>query len=194
MMPIKFYDLAATHKTTTTTTTSVRNMDKQKFLISRSSIEKFRADLTKRLHEDNAFTRILARIENVTGVDRVFIVSGVMAAFALYLIIGSFAQLMCNLAGFAYPAYASYKAIESLDKKDDTQWLTYWVVFAFLNVIEFASELILAWFPIYYLCKFVFLLYLHLPMTMGAEKLYTQLVAPVMHKLKGHVASIEPRT
>ncbi|KHJ48716.1 TB2/DP1, HVA22 family [Trichuris suis] len=87
-----------------------------------------------------------------------------------------------------------YKAIESLDKKDDTQWLTYWVVFAFLNVIEFASELILAWFPIYYLCKFVFLLYLHLPMTMGAEKLYTQLVAPVMHKLKGHVASIEPRT
>uniref|UniRef100_A0A5S6QG84 Receptor expression-enhancing protein n=1 Tax=Trichuris muris TaxID=70415 RepID=A0A5S6QG84_TRIMR len=166
-------------------------MDKSKFAISRDSIEKFRADLTKRLHQDNGFTRILGRMENVTGVDRIFIVAGVTTVFALYLIIGYFSQLLCNVAGFAYPAYASFMAIESPDKKDDTQWLTYWVVFAFLNVIEFASEFILSWFPVYYLCKFVFLLYLHLPMTMGAEKLYNQFVAGVMHKVKDRASAMQ---
>jgi hypothetical protein len=70
-----------------------------------------------------------------------------------------------NLVGFVYPAYASFKAIESADKEDDKQWsaarvwraglarmltrlcgpprLTYWVVFSFLTVIEYFSSWIL---------------------------------------------------
>jgi receptor expression-enhancing protein 5/6 len=40
------------------------------------------------------------------------------------------AKLVSDLVGFVYPAYASFKAIDSADPNDDTQWLTYWVVFA----------------------------------------------------------------
>lgn len=39
--------------------------------------------------------------------------------------------LLCSLIGFAYPAYMSFKAIQTADAKDDKQWLTYWVVFSF---------------------------------------------------------------
>ena len=45
------------------------------------------------------------------------------------------------------------KAIESTNKEDDTQWLTYWVVYAAFNIVEFFSDIFLGWFPLYFLFK-----------------------------------------
>ena len=41
-----------------------------------------------------------------------------------------------NFIVFLYPVYASFKAIKSNNKDDDTQWLTYWVIYGLLSVIE----------------------------------------------------------
>lgn len=45
------------------------------------------------------------------------------------------------------------KAIESPNKEDDTQWLTYWVVYGVFSLVEFFSDLFLSWFPFYYMLK-----------------------------------------
>lgn len=45
------------------------------------------------------------------------------------------------------------QALESTRKDDDTRWLTYWVVFALFSVFEFFSDLLLSWFPFYWLAK-----------------------------------------
>ena len=55
--------------------------------------------------------------------------------------------------GFVYPAYCSVRALESRSKDDDTQWLTYWVVFALFSVIEFFSDILVGWVPFYWLTK-----------------------------------------
>lgn len=47
----------------------------------------------------------------------------------------------------------SIKAIESPNKDDDTQWLTYWVVYGIFSIAEFFSDLFLSWFPFYFLMK-----------------------------------------
>ncbi|KRX80203.1 Receptor expression-enhancing protein 5, partial [Trichinella sp. T6] len=146
-------------------------------------VENFREMLTLKLRENNKFNAFLATLESKTGVDRFYIAIGMFLLFCIYLIFGYLAQLLCNLAGFAYPAYASFFAVQSPDKKDDTHWLTYWVVFGFFNVIEFASGFLLSWFPIYYLAKFLLLLYLYIPATRGAEKLYEKVVIPTMARL-----------
>lgn len=102
-----------------------------------------------------------------------------LAATALYFVIGSFAQIICNMVGFAYPAYASvkvtvtshrngmkrphvsrhqalalhFKAIRSGNKDDDTKWLVYWTVFAAFSLADFFAAAIMSVFPIYWLFK-----------------------------------------
>merc|ERR1712232_1485561 len=85
--------------------------------------------------------------------------------------------LLCNLVGFVYPAYASFKAIETVQKDDDTQWLTYWVVYAVFTVVESFSDAILFWVPFYYSFKFGFLLWMML--SRGAETLYKLVLWPL---------------
>lgn len=43
--------------------------------------------------------------------------------------------------------------MESPEKDDDTQWLIYWVVFGVFNIFEFFSDILLSWFPLYFLVK-----------------------------------------
>ena len=57
-----------------------------------------------------------------TGQRRVHVFLGIAFLVAGFFFFGIGAQFMVNVIGFAYPAYASFKAIESSDKRDDMQW------------------------------------------------------------------------
>ncbi|CAH2293066.1 receptor expression-enhancing 6 isoform X1 [Pelobates cultripes] len=105
------------------------------------------------LHGDNVVSRIFGKFEEKTGIKKTYLATGSICSLGLYLIFGYGASLVCNLIGFVYPAYTSIKAIESPDKKDDTIWLTYWVVYGVFSVVEFFSDIFLFWFPFYYLGK-----------------------------------------
>jgi len=130
----------------------------------------------------------LRQIEAATGVKKTYLVAGV-GFFSLLLIFFNIAgQLLTNLVGFAFPAYASFKAIQTSRKDDDTQWLTYWTVFASFSIVETMLETILYWFPFYYLVKLVFLLWLYLPQFRGAEFLYKTVILP---RLSANEAKID---
>lgn len=104
--------------------------------------------ITEELYREGYVQNVLKWIENKSGVKREYVVYGLGSTFGIYLVVGHFAELICNFVGVAYPAYSSIKAIQSSDKQDDTQWLIYWVVFAVLSLIDFASEKICGWFPL----------------------------------------------
>ncbi|KAL0477946.1 hypothetical protein AKO1_012381 [Acrasis kona] len=95
---------------------------------------------------------------------------------------------ICNALCFLYPAYASYKAIKSNGTADDKQWLTYWVTFGLLHVMEFWFGPVLEYIPLYWLLKSGFVLWLQHPSTKGATTLYYKYVQPF---LKNNEARID---
>jgi len=122
-----------------------------------------------------------------TGVRRVYLVLGVGFFLASFVLFGFGSGPLCNLVGYAYPIYMSFKAINSERKDDDSQWLTYWVVFAFFNLIESFTDLLLYWVPFYYFVKMAFLLWCYLPQYEGANVIYKRFIFPNLAKFEGRV-------
>ncbi|GMF18258.1 unnamed protein product [Phytophthora lilii] len=89
----------------------------------------------------------VVELEKQTGVDKfyIFCVGALLAGILLFVVGGE--ELVVGLVGFIYPAYMSFKAINTPGTGDDTQWLTYWVVYAFFNLTESVTDLVLSCDP-----------------------------------------------
>ncbi|XP_037080222.1 receptor expression-enhancing protein 5-like isoform X1 [Pollicipes pollicipes] len=154
-------------------------------------LQYWKDDLEKRLHEKNVFTDYLAMLEEKTGVRRLYLVIGAIGFLILYLAFGYGAGLICNLIAFVYPAYASIKALESTKKEDDTQWLTYWVVYAVFGTVEFFSDILLSWFPFYWLFKCLFLTWCAAPASWnGSLVVYRRVIRPYFLKYENQLDDI----
>ncbi|MES1912910.1 MAG: hypothetical protein MHM6MM_005131 [Cercozoa sp. M6MM] len=127
-----------------------------------------------RLHEVTVLRSLSDKTAGALRPIEILIIAGVALLSALSWL-SSF-RAVSLLISVAYPAYASFQAIESPDKRDDKQWLTFWVVFAFFSAADSLTNLFLVWIPFYALVKMLFFGYLWLPQLRGAEMLYDHLL------------------
>ncbi|XP_024392606.1 HVA22-like protein e [Physcomitrium patens] len=85
-----------------------------------------------------------------------------------------------------YPLYASVMAIESPFKEDDQQWLTYWVLYSFVSLLEMAAAPVFAWIPLYSTIKLAVAAWLVLPQFRGGFILYEKYVRPNFQNVTGY--------
>ncbi|KAI9851416.1 MAG: ER membrane protein DP1/Yop1 [Thelocarpon superellum] len=124
-------------------------------------------------------------LEKQTGVLKVYAFIGIAVVYFFFVVFNIGGQLLVNLAGFIIPAYYSLQALFSATKVDDTQWLTYWVVYAFLTVFESGVNAVY-WFPFFYTFKLFLVLWLALPQFGGAQIIFRSFLQPVFAR---HFAS-----
>ncbi|KAG9391544.1 TB2/DP1/HVA22-related protein [Carpediemonas membranifera] len=96
---------------------------------------------------------------------------------------------LVNIIQFTYPAYASFKALQTDEPDDDQQWLSYWIIVGIFNILEFFLDIIMRFLPVpfYYEFKILFLLWAQLPFTKGAFHLYKTIVEPWLRKYEGSI-------
>lgn len=101
---------------------------------------------------------------------------------------GTLSALITNGVGVAYPAYASFKALETPEEGDDRQWTTYWIIYGCFSMVEVFADLLVSWFPFYFPFKLIFLIALQWPGLNLAGVIYTNYLRPL---LKKHEAEID---
>ncbi|KAF2095089.1 hypothetical protein NA57DRAFT_45365 [Rhizodiscina lignyota] len=120
----------------------------------------------------------LNNFEQQTNVPKTYVVLGLAALYFFLIFFNIAGEFLVNIAGFVIPGYYSLEALFTSGQADDTQWLTYWVVYAFLTVFESAVNAVY-WFPFYYTFKFVLVLWMALPQTSGAQIVFRSFLQPV---------------
>jgi len=123
----------------------------------------------------------MTQIEQKTSVPKAWLFIGSSAVLLVGMLVNALAAPISNFIGWLLPAYLSFRALETKEAEDDIQWLTYWVVFGFFNFLEsIALNLVLYYFPFYYVFKTAFVLWLQLPATKGARTLYLSVARPLL--------------
>jgi len=121
----------------------------------------------------------LKDLEEKTGYPKAyFFVGGVSLLFAALTLVGG-AKLIVDLVGFVYPAYMSFKSMDS-GNHDDTQWLTYWVVFSAFTILESFCAFAVNLIPFYFWIKVGAIVYMWHPSSRGAQTLYEQFLRPIV--------------
>ncbi|KAA0196539.1 Receptor expression-enhancing protein 6 [Fasciolopsis buskii] len=142
-----------------------------------------RRQFEKSLRRPGVLSDALTYCEKKSGLDRNVIAYGALVILFIYVLIGYGAELLVLLVGFLYPAYQSVKAIETQQKEDDTQWLIYWVVFAFVQLVEGCTFALLTYLPLYSIMKCIFLLHCMAPFNEnGSILIYKHIIRPLFVK------------
>ena len=83
--------------------------------------------------------------------------------------------------GIMYPAFMSLKSLDSGDAAGTGYWLTYWIVWSCMTVLE-VFEAVALYIPFYYELKLALVIWLIHPQSKGAEVCFKQFVQPMLKK------------
>lgn len=137
---------------------------------------------------ENEYMQVIAA--KVPKARPAYLAGGVSVFIFLFLVWGVGARFVANLVGFIYPLYQSFHSLKD-GKADETdsQWLTYWVVYAVFTLIESLTDFLSNWIPLYHLVKIGFLVWCFLPQTLGALVIYRTVIEPILVRYEGHIDS-----
>jgi receptor expression-enhancing protein 5/6 len=120
----------------------------------------------------------LVQLEIKTGQPKAYFFLAFVAVIIGFSVLLAGGKLIVDLAGFVYPAYMSFKSLEA--HIDETQWLTYWVVFSTYSIAESFLAPLVSMIPFYFWIKIAFIVYMYHPSTKGALMIYQQGLRPML--------------
>jgi len=113
-----------------------------------------------------------------------------VAVFLILVVLFTFGgDALSNLIAFAYPMYETGCTLRSFKTEDVKQWLTYWQIVAFLELVESFLAFLVESIPGYFLIKIGFLVWCMLPETKGATTIYAKVLDPIINKFHSQPAA-----
>ena len=126
-----------------------------------------------RISNDFSEVQPLFDVAKLLKVHPTYVILGVFLLLFVPINLGLFPHFFVSVLGFLYPSYMSVKTMDHLKKENQRQWLTYWLVFCFLEIFNCLFMLIFSMIlPFFYPLKALFLIWLFYPKSKGATILF----------------------
>lgn len=100
----------------------------------------------------------------------------------LLIVLGFLQPFIHAISACAYPAYMSFKALNTDDVDDDRKWLVYWTVYGTIRIAEPLVYPFLRHLPYFPIIELFFLVWLYHDSTNGANLLYEHYIRPALEK------------
>jgi receptor expression-enhancing protein 5/6 len=129
----------------------------------------------------------LKELEEKTGHSKVYFFVGALLTILSLIYVTGGMKLASDLVGFLYPAYMSFKALEGGKTVDGdaTQWMTYWVIFSSMMLLESTFPVLARTVSFFHVVKIGIIIWLYHPQTSGAQVIYGSVVRPNIQKFIG---------
>ncbi|KAG5192968.1 TB2/DP1, HVA22 family-domain-containing protein [Tribonema minus] len=124
------------------------------------------------------FRDSLLHWEKQSGWSRAWLLCSVASFLTMAVWVLGGVPFIAKLVAFVYPAYASFKTIDTPSSHESETWLTYWIVFAAVGIVEPIAWPLLNVIPLYQFVKMGFLVWCYNPRTRGASTIYRQVLRP----------------
>jgi len=97
-----------------------------------------------------------------------------------YCMMWAFLYRLLGSTILLYAGLKSFKAIKSQNKEDDTQWLTFWLLYSVFEFTTTVSDILIGWIlPFYNEIKLGFLIFIGLG---GGAKVVFPMLEPYLHQ------------
>lgn len=100
----------------------------------------------------------LKALADLLGVSPAFVATATVTGALGFIFFGFGGQLLCTLVGALFPAFESYKAVETNDLATLRFWVMYWIVYAVISSVEAVAYYVVVALPFYYPLKMALLL------------------------------------
>lgn len=124
---------------------------------------RFHCALKARLTADTVLGRSLSDLETVTRVQREFMLYILLVLMTLSFLIGVFGRHMSNLLCVPYPTVVSLICVDSNVKQRYVKWITYWIIFGFVNLADMVCPVMSKLLPQFHLWRTLFLAWCFCP-------------------------------
>ena len=98
--------------------------------------------------------------------------------------LGFYDKLLCDLLTFFFPAKWTIASIEIPTFASDKLWVTYWLIYSLLKLLDETIPFFIQFIPFYYPIKACFLIILFAPKIQGGLMIYNNLISPLIRSNK----------
>jgi len=146
-------------------------------------------NLTKKLSVDRfAENKHVKMVSEKTGLDvDVILAAGVIIAIVIGVLTPLGREIIINAFVLAYPAWKSFLALQTPGVEDDKKWLTYWITYGGVMIIDQSLTIITSHIPYFAVLKFFFLISLIHGQTNTYVHIYNYVIKPFFDKFNGEI-------